>query len=77
MKIRIWPNKLGVDVTQGRLRLEVWHHGGCTRLVPDNSITGYRGTHWLKLETMAPLEQLAAAAVDAWKNRRSEWRECE
>lgn len=76
MKIKIWQNGLGCVVTSGRLIIEVWEHGGVQRQVRDNSLCGVRGTHYTKVPK-GTLEEMAAAALDAWKNRKNTWQECE
>lgn len=76
MKIRMWPNKMGCRVTTGSLAIEVWIHGGLTRIVNDNSLCGFHGTHWAKIEP-ARLEEMAAKAISLWKNNPREWQECE
>lgn len=76
MQVKLWPNRLGADVTSGRLRIEVWEHGGCRRLVADDSITGFSGTHYNRVPR-GTFEEMAAAAVESWNTRRHEWKECE
>lgn len=76
MKITPWPSRMGANVKCGRLRLEVWEHGGVTRVVPDDSICGFRGTHYNRVPE-AGLLVMAAAAVESWRNDRNSWKECE
>ena len=76
MTITVWPNGLGCDVRSGRLCIEVWEHGGCRRLVSDDSLTGWAGTHYTRFER-GSLEEMAQAALESWWNRRHEWLECE
>ena len=75
MRVTLWPNNLGADVQCGRLRLELWEHGGVRRLLPDNSVTGYYGTHWTDVPR-GTFEDMAAAAVESWKHNRKAWKEC-
>lgn len=76
MKIKVWESKMGCDVRQGRLFLEVWCHGGVSRLVKDNtSPTGYFKTHWVDV-SRGTWEEMAAAAVESWRTNRQAWQEC-
>lgn len=76
MQIQItpWPNSLGWTIRQGRLRIELWNDGRVQRLVPDDSLTGYRGTHFSQVPITDRVETMATAAVTSW--RRGGWEEC-
>lgn len=76
MKVEIWPNKLGANVRQGRLMLEVWYHGGIRRCVSDNSLCGFTGTHYTRV-AQGTLEEMAAAGVASWNQSQSTWSECQ
>jgi hypothetical protein len=76
MKITLWPNNLGADVNSGRLTLEVWAHGGVRRTVKGDGPTGAIGTHYIRVAT-GSFEEMAAAAIEAWRNDRSLWASCE
>ena len=76
MKLVVSGSKATASVRVGRLLLEVWHHGGVTRLVADDSLCGVVGTHHTRV-TRGTWVEMAAAAVEAWRTRRGEWSPCE
>lgn len=75
LKIEVWPNGLGCDVRRGRLWIEIWEHGGVSRVVADNTICGGSRTHWSQVER-GTFEQMAEAAVESWKTTPGAWQEC-
>lgn len=77
MTITPWPSRCGVTVRRGRLRLEVFEHGGCTRLISDAAaLTGYRGTHYARVPR-GDYATMAQAALTSWDTERDTWTECE
>lgn len=76
MRVTVAASGAVATVRAGRLHLEVWHHGGVTRCVPDGSPCGYRGTHWATVPAGA-WGEMAEAAVASWAGRRGEWKPCE
>lgn len=84
-RVQVWPNGMGADVRIGRLRFEIWGHGGVTKVEIDGSVCGFSGTHWTKLTPPATDRKLTAdefaalgeQAAESWRNRRNEWHECD
>lgn len=76
MTITIWPNGLGAMVSNGKLLIEVWEHGGVRRCERDNTICGFTGTHYAKV-AKDTLENMCRAAVALWRDTPKEWKECE
>ncbi len=76
MTIDVWDSGLGASVRHGRLFMEVWQHGGVSRLVGDDSLTTYYRTHHAKVPR-GSWEEMAAAAVKAWNEDRARWQPCE
>lgn len=82
IKTEPWPNRLGVNVIVNRIRFEIWNDGRFVRVVKDNSLCGYRGTHYLDCrDSHDPLperdEDKAALAYERWMQFRPLWKECE
>lgn len=77
MKFKTWPNSMGATIQHAGVTIEVWLHGGARRIVPDDSLTGYRGTHYSRVEPCRNLREMAIDALISWKTTRSLWSECE
>mgnify|MGYP003535026466 FL=1 len=76
IRIQPWPNNRGAEVTSGPLRLEIWEFGAVRRLIPDDSLTGSRGTHYTTVP-IGSFAEMAEAAVRSWRDSRIEWQECQ
>jgi len=82
VKTETWPNRLGINAIVNRIGFEIWNDGRFVRVEKDDSLCGFRGTHYLDMRGRVNLENLSdrAKAVMAhtfWTTARNQWKECE
>lgn len=76
MTIKTWPNGLGATLTSGRAMFEVWRDGRVDRVVKDDSLCGFHGTHYIRFNGNS-IDALADQAIRSWKDDRASWTPCD
>lgn len=75
MTIQLWRSRKGAEIQEGPLRFTLLEGGDVQRWAVDFSIVGLVRTHQTKIQP-GTFEQMAREAVESWRNRRHEWKEC-
>jgi len=82
IKTETWPNRLGINVIVNRIGFEIWNDGRFVRVEKDDSLCGFRGTHYLDMRGRVNLDVAtdrakAVMAYTFWTTARNQWKECE
>jgi len=82
VKTTAWGNRLGVNAIVNRIGFEIWNDGRFIHVVREDSLCGFRGTHYLDMRgrvnlNVATDRAKAVMAYTFWTTARNQWKECE